>query len=50
MITKQFLKIWLLSVNIRNFKEILLIFLFLRRSRINEARFQNKTRKVRLIQ
>ena len=29
MITKQFLNIWLLSVNIRNFKEILLIFLIL---------------------
>ena len=40
MITKQFLKIWLLSVNIINFKEIL-IFLILRRSRINEVRLQN---------
>ena len=34
---KQFLKIWLLSVNIINFKEILLIFLILRRSRKNEV-------------
>ena len=40
MITKQFVKIWLLSVNIINFKEILLIFLLLRRSRINEVRLQ----------
>ena len=30
MITNQFLKIWLLSINIINFKEILLIFLILR--------------------
>ena len=37
MITKQFLKIWLLSVNIKNSKEILLHFLTLRRSRINEV-------------
>ena len=41
MITKQFLKIWLLSVNIINFKEILLVILILRRSRINEERLQN---------
>ena len=41
MITNQFLKIWLLSFNIINFKEILLIFLNLRRSRINEVRLQN---------
>ena len=41
MITKQFLKIWLLPVNIINFNEILLIFLILRRSRINEVRLQN---------
>ena len=42
MITNQFLKIWLLSVNILNyFKEILLIFLILRLSRINEVRLQN---------
>ena len=34
---KQLLKIWLLSVNIINFKEILLIFLILRRSRINHG-------------
>ena len=40
MITKQLLKIWLLSVNIINFIEILLIFLILRSSRINEVRFQ----------
>ena len=39
MITNQFLNIWLLSVNIINFKEIL--FLILRRSRINEVRLQN---------
>ena len=37
----QFLKIWLLTVNIINFKEILLIFLILRRNRINEVRLQN---------
>ena len=41
MITKQFLKIWLLHINIKNFKNILLIFLVLRRSRINEVRLQN---------
>ena len=41
MITKQFLKIWLLSVNIINFKEIILMLLMLRRSRINEVRLQN---------
>ena len=41
MITNQFLKIWLLSVNIINFEEILLIFLILRPSRINEVRLQN---------
>ena len=40
MVTKLFLKIWLLSVNIINFKEILLIFLILRRSSINEVRLQ----------
>ena len=32
---------WLLSVNIIKFKEILLIFLIWRRSRINEVRLQN---------
>ena len=41
MIAKQFLKISLLSVNIKNFKEILLIILILHRSRINEIRLQN---------
>ena len=41
MITNQFLKIWLLSVNIINFKEILLIFVILRLSRINEVRLLN---------
>ena len=41
MLTKQFLKKKLLSVSIINFKEILLIFLILRRSRINEERLQN---------
>ena len=40
MITKQFLKIWLLSVSIINFKEIL-IFLILRLSSINKERLQN---------
>ena len=40
MITKQFL-IFLLYVNIINFKEIILIFLILRRDRINEVRLQN---------
>ena len=39
--TKQFPKIWLSSVNIINFKEILLIFLILRGSRLNEVRLQN---------
>ena len=39
MITNKVLKIWLLSVNIINFKEIL-IFLILRRDRINEVRLQ----------
>ena len=39
-ITNQFLKIWLLSVNIINFKGIL-IFLILHTSRINEVRLQN---------
>ena len=38
MITIQFLKIWLLSINNINFKEML-IFLILRRSYINEVRF-----------
>ena len=37
MITNQFLKIWLLSDNILHFIEILLIFLILRRSRMNEV-------------
>ena len=37
----KFLKIWLLSIKIMNFKEILLIFLILRLSRINEVRLQN---------
>ena len=37
MITKQLLKIWLLSVNIINFKEMLLLFLILRPSHINEV-------------
>ena len=41
MITNKFLKIWLLSVNIINFKEMLLIFLILLRCRINEVRLQN---------
>ena len=41
MLTKQFLNIWLLSVNILNFKEILLIFLILRLSRVNEVRLHN---------
>ena len=41
MITNQFLKIWLLSVNIINFKKILLTFLILRYSRINGVRLQN---------
>ena len=41
MITNQFLKIWLLSVNIINFKEILLIFFILSYSRINEVRLPN---------
>ena len=41
MITKQFLKILLLSYNIINFKEIILIFLILRRIRINEIRLHN---------
>ena len=41
MITNQFLKIWLLFVNIINVEEILLIFLILHRSRINEVRLQN---------
>ena len=41
MIRKQFLKVWLLFVKIINFKDILLIFLILRRSRINEVRLQN---------
>ena len=40
MITNQFLKIWLLSFNIINFKEIL-IYLILRPSRINEVRLHN---------
>ena len=40
MITNQFLKTWLLLVSIINFKEIL-IFLILRRSRINEVRLEN---------
>ena len=40
MIPKQFQKIWLLFVNIINLKEIL-IFLILRRDRINEVRLQN---------
>ena len=39
---KQFLKIWLWSVNIINFLKILLIFLILRRSRINEVRLENE--------
>ena len=38
---KKFLKIWLLSVKIVNYKETLLIFLILRRSHINKVRFQN---------
>ena len=37
---KQFLIIWLLSVNIINFKERV-IFFILRRTRINEVRLQN---------
>ena len=41
MMTNQFPKIWLLSVKIINFKEILLLFLSLRLSRINEVRLQN---------
>ena len=41
MITNQFLKIWLLPVDIINFEKILLIFFILRRSRINEVRLQN---------
>ena len=41
MITRQFLIIWLLFVNIISFKEILVIFLILRRSSINEVRLQN---------
>ena len=42
MITNQFRKIWLLlSINIINFKEILLIYLIFRRSRRNEQRLQN---------
>ena len=38
---KAILKIWLLSVNIINLKEILLMFLILRRSHMNEVRLQN---------
>ena len=41
MITKQFLKISVLFVNIINFNEIVLIFLILRPILINEARLQN---------
>ena len=41
MITKQFMKIWLLSVNIINFKEILLTFLILSRCRVNEVILEN---------
>ena len=38
---KVITEIWLLYVNIINFKEILLIFLMWYRSRINEVRLQN---------
>ena len=38
---KQFLKIWLVYVNIINIKELILTFLILRHSRKNEVRLQN---------
>ena len=41
MISNQFLKILMFSVNILNFKEMLFIFLILRRSCINEVRLDN---------
>ena len=41
MITKQFMKMCLLYVNIINSEEILLAFAILRCGCINEVRFQN---------